>query len=627
MDVAVLMPSCDEIVQGGIREQPQREAEPSSSDFAEILESAEVGLNQTGTNETKQAESETPEPGSTAEAIGSPILALAAQPPAAPAEAGPSTAQEAALGAIEDADAAEPASESGAETIRKPAGRFPIRESALTPPPGAKTGQPKANPSAERGETDSRPVSRAEVAPPAAPPQRGDHQPSLDRAELKRPMEHPGQPGDEEPPTPKAEPGPKAVGSEPSPILRLRVQETGERRAEEPTRTEVGPKAERVTTPAPPVVQDDDATVWVRAASVEPKGGEPVRDAAPKPAPAGDAKAAQPDAAPRGSNAETPSQPSGEGVTQSRAAPGESLLSADGAQVKIDPAEPERSPEVQAEPHRSKTERTEAQPEAEGQDEPRQVPPRVPASHSQPGEPKPAAPRADPRAEAVGSRPPEPQAAMGGPRPKPAQEATEPSATSTHRQPRAEGEIAPEPLAAKVRLEPAPDLAGAAAQHTAAAVDAGQKAGELKLADQTSTASAGAPEPVRQVAQAVQRMVVDPKKQTAEIRLVPEHLGRLRLEVEVCGDKVKVAAVASTPHAQTALNSGSATLRESLQDLGYTLESFDARFDQNAQRQTNQPGHFVPGLTAISKPGAESQQHDRAIAQIRDPERLLDLFV
>lgn len=136
-----------------------------------------------------------------------------------------------------------------------------------------------------------------------------------------------------------------------------------------------------------------------------------------------------------------------------------------------------------------------------------------------------------------------------------------------------------------------------------------------------------ASEPIRQVAHEIRRMVVDPERQTAEIRLVPEHLGRLRLEVRLAGDRVHVSAFASTPQAQAVLDSGSADLRESLEDLGYSLESFEAHVDQNAQHQANEPKQAVSGLTAIPGTGTDDSARERTIAQFRDPERLLDLFV
>jgi flagellar hook-length control protein FliK len=136
-----------------------------------------------------------------------------------------------------------------------------------------------------------------------------------------------------------------------------------------------------------------------------------------------------------------------------------------------------------------------------------------------------------------------------------------------------------------------------------------------------------APEPIRQVAAEIRRIVVDPNRHTAEIRLVPEHLGRLRLEVSVTGDKVQVAAFASTHKARAVLESGSADLRESLKDLGFQLGSFEAQVDQNAQHQAHEASRQVPGLKGVPHGMAEETVAERTIAQFRDPERLLDMFV
>lgn len=100
---------------------------------------------------------------------------------------------------------------------------------------------------------------------------------------------------------------------------------------------------------------------------------------------------------------------------------------------------------------------------------------------------------------------------------------------------------------------------------------------------------------------------------TMRIRLVPENLGELRIEIQGAGDTMRVRMIAATPAARDALESQMGDLRQALQKQGLSLNNFsvDTGPDgREAPQQHEQPRHRNSGGANVPAPLPAPIEHD-----------------
>ncbi|MBP2016999.1 flagellar hook-length control protein FliK [Symbiobacterium terraclitae] len=104
------------------------------------------------------------------------------------------------------------------------------------------------------------------------------------------------------------------------------------------------------------------------------------------------------------------------------------------------------------------------------------------------------------------------------------------------------------------------------------------------------------------------------------LRLHPEHLGEVRLELHMSGREVHAALEVANPDARQALESGGEQLRQSLSDAGYNLAGFEVATGEGRQprRGPEEEPDRLPQFTGRSRLQAKGTP-TAAIGRVRSP--------
>ena len=103
---------------------------------------------------------------------------------------------------------------------------------------------------------------------------------------------------------------------------------------------------------------------------------------------------------------------------------------------------------------------------------------------------------------------------------------------------------------------------------------------------------------------------------TMRLRLMPEHLGEIHIEIHGHGDTMRVRMVSANPAVRDALESQMGDLRQALQKQGLSLDTVtvDAGPGHEERPQRHDPGHRSPRSSATPPPGGVSVNETRSAA-------------
>lgn len=103
---------------------------------------------------------------------------------------------------------------------------------------------------------------------------------------------------------------------------------------------------------------------------------------------------------------------------------------------------------------------------------------------------------------------------------------------------------------------------------------------------------------------------------TMRLRLMPEHLGEIHIEIQGHGDTMRVRMVSANPAVRDALESQMGDLRQALQKQGLSLDTVtvDAGPGREERPQRQEPGERSPRMSTSTPPGGVSLRDPRTAA-------------
>ena len=108
------------------------------------------------------------------------------------------------------------------------------------------------------------------------------------------------------------------------------------------------------------------------------------------------------------------------------------------------------------------------------------------------------------------------------------------------------------------------------------------------------------------------RYLVDRGAQTVRVRLIPESLGELRLEIRSAGDELSVRMLAANATVRDALETQVHGLREALAREGIQVHRVEVSTSMSQHTNTGgTPGHHLPGQQGAGQqtPGQQPNEH------------------